>query len=250
MFRSRGPTPSKADWQAARALLKTRKRPAVLGRIGGDRPKAGSDETSWWSGNFLGAPNEEIPVCRTSGRTMQPLLQVRTDELPVRPPPFEDIALLTLWLDLAGDPPWEAANGEGFFVRSRPVLNGLQRLPAAPGNDDMLPSFPVFWSSAVCLKPDWDDVVEDLPPAVATADDACERLYGHPEDPDLTDLIASHPIRLGGWPGWIQDSTWPEGAQFVLQIDATDKGRFGIGDGGSLYLFRDGETWLARADCY
>jgi hypothetical protein len=36
----------------------------------------------------------------------------------------------------------------------------------------------------------------------------------------------------------------------VLQIDSTEKGRLLLGDNGSIYLFRHGETWIARGDCF
>jgi hypothetical protein len=57
-------------------------------------------------------------------------------------------------------------------------------------------------------------------------------------------------VSLGGWPGWIGASDWPEGAAFVLEIRASEKGRLAIADHGSLYLFRGPQGLVARLQSF
>jgi hypothetical protein len=74
--------------------------PAILGEIGGSKPQKENRAASWWGGNFLGAHDEDIPICKKSGRTMHSVLQIRVDELPEIPPAFEGLALTNIWMDL------------------------------------------------------------------------------------------------------------------------------------------------------
>ena len=58
------------------------------------------------------------------------------------------------------------------------------------------------------------------------------------------------PIKLGGWPSWIQGANGPEGATFAFQVDSTDKGKLSLGGSGSLYIFKTSDSWEIRGDCY
>jgi len=98
-------------------------------------------------------------------------------------------------------------------------------------------------------QPSWDDFASEVPESVAQADDDVwffESQYAAGTEA----LSKTCLVKLGGWPAWIQNAIWPEEAEFCLQVDTTDKGKFSIGDGGSLYIFRTPHGWASRTDCY
>lgn len=241
--------PSEAEMHAARRTLDEMVRPAILGGIGGAKPQKNDRATSWWGGNFLGAEGETIPVCARSGRPMHPLLQVRVDELAHRPSALAGIALLSVWVDLADVPLDDAVDGVGISVRIYPDIAGL--VPIGPGyrESDALPSFPVRWRERTLEQPGWEDIAGKIPTRVARAKDAgwfFDSRYSHASYEDRAEC----PIKIGGWPTWIQGARWPADSEFCLQIDSTSKGRFAVGDAGSLYLFRSSDSWVTRSDFY
>lgn len=242
------PTPEETQ-TALRRLdeLATR---AILGEIGGGRPDKNNRATSWWGGNFLGAENEDAPVCDRSGRSMHPVLQIRVDELPEVPSGFEGLALLNIWMDLQSDTFWGARNGNGFLVRTYKDLKDLVPLGVGFRESTELPSFPIFWRETILEQPGWEDMSAQVPTKVARApaDDwffksryLSDRYY---------ELRSKYPVKIGGWPTWIQGSDWPKDAKFFFQVDSTDKGKLYLGDAGSFYIFQTGDGWEIRGDCY
>ena len=213
------PEPSPED----EATLAALRRPGVLMEVGG-RPKPITRETSWWGGNFIAEPPRNGLV---------PLVQLRADELP---PALSDVIgadYLLIWIE--ADP----------ARRTGPTLGlEIQRL-AAPSKP--LPPFETF-----CRL---DGALACLPLAPAPAQDGM--LLPHKDDaPAPLPRVKpprspedEEPVTLGGWPGWIGPSQWPEGARFVMEIRSSEKGRLHLPDNGSLYLFDtpDG-SWLTRSD--
>ncbi len=223
---------------------------AILGEIGGGRPDKDNRAASWWGGNFLGSGNEDIPICNRSGRRMHPLLQIRIDELPEVPASFEGLALVNIWLDLQADTFWGPKNGEGFLIRTYEDLKGLVPLGVGFRESTELPSFPVFWREIILEQPSWEDMSKEVPSSVAQAKAAdwffeskylSERYY---------ELRGKYPVKIGGWPSWIQGADWPDEAEFVFQVDSTEKGKVLLGDAGSFYIFRTTQGWEIRGDCY
>lgn len=242
--------PTAQEMELAISRLDELARPAVLAEIGGARPEKEDRAKSWWGGNFLGAEGESVPACQQSGAPMHPVVQIRVDELPQNLPGFEGIALLTLWMDLHSDEIWRAKNGDGFLVRTYSTLEDL--VPLGPGfrESPALPTFPVFWRETLLEQPSWEDMAGEVPVKVARSQDDtwfAESRY-------LTDhyykLRSVRPIKLGGWPAWIQGADWPADAEYVFQVDATYKGKLHVGDGGSVYIFKTPTSWQMRADCY
>lgn len=246
----RADPPTPQEMQAALSRLDELATTAILGEIGGGRPDKDNRATSWWGGNFLGAENEEVPVCNRSGRSMHPILQIRIDELPEIPSGFEGFALLNLWMDLQSDTFWGAQNGVGFLIRTYKDLKELVPLGVGFRESTELPSFPVFWRETILEQPGWEDMSVEIPTNVARAS-ADDWFFKSTYLSDrYNELRAKYPVKIGGWPTWIQGSDWPNDAQFFFQVDSTDKGKLYLGDAGSFYIFRTADGWEIRGDCY
>ena len=153
-------------------------------------------------------------------------------------------------MDLQSSTFWGAKNGNGFLIRTYPDLEDLVPLGFGYGESPDLPIFPIFWRETIREQPSWDDIADALPTNVArsSADDwffKSEYLSDR-----YHELRGKYPIKLGGWPTWIQGADWPEGAQFYFQVDSTDKGKLFLGDAGSFYIFKTSASWEIRGDCY
>lgn len=242
------PTPQ--EMQTALNRLDELATPAILGAIGGRKPQKENRATSWWGGNFLGSQDEEIPVCKQSGRTMHPVLQIRVDELPEIPDAFEGLALINIWMDLHSSSFWEAKNGNGFLVRTYTDIENLIPIGFGYRESADLPTFPIFWRETVIEQPSWEDMSEEVPTNVATASADDWFFKSRYTSDRYYELRCNHPVKLGGWPTWIQGASWPKDAQFFLQVDATEKGKMFLGDAGSFYIFKTPNSWEIRADCY
>ncbi|GLR60659.1 DUF1963 domain-containing protein [Rhizobium indigoferae] len=241
--------PTDPEIQSGLHTLQQMLRPAVFGEIGGEKPQKDNRAASWWGGNFLGAEDEVVPVCERSGRPMHPLIQIRMDELPVIPPALSTLALLNIWMDLEDIPLNDAENGKGFTIRTYPTIADL--VPIGPGYRESvsLPTFPIIWRASALEQPSWDDLAFKIPTSVARPSSA-EWFFESQYVTETSKHRGTCPVKLGGWPTWIQGENWPESAEFCLQIDSTDKGRFYVGDAGSIYLFRTPESWAIRSDFY
>jgi hypothetical protein len=244
--------PNPIEAREADAILRSTLRPAVFGELGGVRPDPSNRHTSWWGGCALGLPDQEIPTGR-SGKPMHPLLQVRTDELETTISGLENEALLTLWLDLEGNL-FEAVEGIDFAVFTASSVEGLVPIGLGYRETENIPTFPVKWRSPVYQQPSWEDFASSVPNRVAWTDTS-DWFYENPISKSVYDLQSVCPVKIGGWPTWIQGSQWKSAADkedFILQIDANEKGSMAIGDSGSLYLFRAKQSgeWCLCCDFY
>lgn len=242
--------PTQQELQTAVKRLNEMATIAILGEIGGSKPQKKNRAASWWGGNFLGAQDEDVPVCNKSGRAMHPVLQIRVDELPKIPLGFEGFAIINIWMDLQSSNFLGAENGNGFLVRTYTDINNLVPLGVGYRDSSDLPTFPIFWRETISEQPSWEDMADEVPTNVAqaAADDwffdskySSDRYY---------ELRSKYPIKVGGWPTWIQGADWPNDAQFLFQVDSTDKGKMFLGDAGSFYIFRTLDSWVIKGDCY
>ncbi|NVK34082.1 MAG: DUF1963 domain-containing protein [Rhodobacteraceae bacterium] len=242
--------PTEQEMQTAVKRLDELATTAIFGEIGGSKPQKENRAASWWGGNFLGAQHEEVPVCNQSGQAMHPVLQIRVDELPEIPPAFEGLALINIWMDLQSSTFWGAENGNGFLVRAYTNIENLVPLGVGYRESSDLPIFPIFWRETIPEQPSWEDMADEVPTNVAraVADDwffkskyLSDRYY---------ELRSKYPVKVGGWPTWIQGADWPKDAQFFFQVDSTDKGKMFLGDAGSFYIFKTFDSWVIRGDCY
>ena len=247
--RQKAPPPSEAELQAAIARLDQMVKPALFGEIGGVRPGRSGQPSSWWGGQFFGAEGEGVPIGQGTGRAMRPLVQIRTDEVPEPPAWLAGIALVTIWVDVKAVFGDHDRPGTGFAIRTYATLDGLVPMgPGSQGGRD-LPVFPIAWRGPVADQPSWEDFADEIPASVAQSNEEgwfFESRYAAQAEA-LSEIC---PVKLGGWPNWIQGGNWPDDGEFCLQVNATDKGRFSLGDGGSLYIFRTPRAWASRSDCY
>ncbi|NSX56069.1 DUF1963 domain-containing protein [Parasulfitobacter algicola] len=247
---ARAVEPTHQEMQTAMHRLNELAKTAILGEIGGSKPQKENRATSWWGGNFLGAQDEEVPVCNRSGQMMHPVLQIRVDELPEIPPAFEGLALINIWMDLQSSTFWGAENGNGFLVRTYTDVRNLVPLGGGYRESSDLPTFPVFWRETIAEKPSWEDMAGEVPTNVARAS-ANDWFFSSKHSSDrYHELRSKYPVKIGGWPTWIQGSNWPKDAQFFFQVDSTDKGKMSLGDAGSFYIFKTSDSWVIRGDCY
>jgi hypothetical protein len=113
-----------------------------------------------------------------------------------------------------------------------------------------LPTFPVFWRETVFEQPGREDMAGEVPGNVAQSS-ADDRFFKSRYSSDrYYELRRKYPVKVGGWPTWIQGTNWPKKAQFALKVDTTDKGRMFLGDAGSFYIFKTPESWEIRGDCH
>ncbi|MFC4309461.1 DUF1963 domain-containing protein [Steroidobacter flavus] len=215
-------------------------RPVSIAEIGGFRPPA-EPRTSWFGGKFVLPPAESWPVSKNG--LMIPLLQVAVEELPYKPPQFEGIAMVQVFVDAKELPlNLPAKNGEGWQLIVRTDSSGLEPR-ATPPEAALLRPFPIRWSRAENDAPSWDEAWDDRQHEKfmrrPSAGDAYSRKY------------QSHPFtKIGGWPAWIQSAVEPGGKHFVLQIASAEKPRWMVGDNGNLYVFEVEGEWLLQWDCY
>ena len=87
--------PTAQEMQSALVRLNEMATTAIFGELGGSKPEKEDRAASWWGGNFLGAANEDLPVCNQSGREMHPILQIQIDELREISKAFEGLALVS-----------------------------------------------------------------------------------------------------------------------------------------------------------
>ena len=249
-------SPSRADAipetdELARAeeLLDSAMRPACFAQLGGFRPDDPNDRfRSWWGGNFLGEPDEGVPVCDTSGRTMLPFLQIRTGELPHVPDVFDGIALLTLWFDPDADDLWESENGAGFTIRTYRSLDGLGPVGHGYKEHATLPTFPIRWHLMDQDLPHWEAFVGDVPDAVARSADS-DWFFGHPGHDARAKLQETMPVKVGGYSQWWQSPLEVDGGRFAFFLDTTARGSLRFPGGGNANFFRTTNGWALRVDC-
>ena len=238
--------PTEDEWQLAKDNLKKAGRNASFAELGGFRPNKNNRETSWWGGNFLGLEGDAVPICKNSGRKMHPVLQVRVDELPYRPEPLKEVALLTLWFDLQTKGLFNASNGYGFEVRTYETLEGLTPLGVGYREHETFPTFPIKWHGLEGDLPDWESF-EGAPSMVMRSSDT-DWFDNLPAREERARLQKTMPVKIGGHDQWWQSPKRVEGGTYVFFIDSTMRGQFGFPGGGNGNFFRTSDGWELRVD--
>jgi hypothetical protein len=173
---------------------------------------------------------------------MLPLLQVRCDELPYRPPLLNEISLFNVFIgprEIPIDLP--APNGQGWEIRTFPSLDGL--VPIRHGAETFLRPFPIRWSLSGTEGLQWEDAWHVYDLSVFNQLSDCIELFG-------SRYNRHYFTKVGGWPSYIQASPGLDSNLFVFQIGSEEKPRWMWGDNGTgLFYLVDGK-WLLYWDCY
>jgi hypothetical protein len=237
------------------AVIAALRRRAIIAQVGGFRPPD-DPAASWLGGVKLARTDEEWPVA--DAEPMQGVLQLRTSDLPWRPPAFGEVELLTLFL--ADQLPIDEPNGSHWCLRTYATLDGLAPVSQpARERDPLLPkdslstfkTFPLLFSEV----DDWpsnDDIPHELRAEWKAAFDD--------DDGNDADRPSPHEgLKVAGWPYCVQgEVSWSDGGthisdvDFVLQVDSDAKVGLAFGDGGILYLGqrRSTGTWHASWQSY
>lgn len=204
--------------------LKSMLRPASIAMVGGFRPPSDPISSCFLQG--VGHPSEGLPVWKD--KPMFPLLQIRSDELPVVPSQFGDIALLVLFHNMI-EHPFDMPHGQGWLIREYRNLEGLVPLPRV---DTPFTRVPVRWEEVTDDAPGWEDAWENMDLADVNRDKAARDFF-------FQGFSRYDGTKVGGFPTEIQHSVGS--ADFVFQVGSEEKVGWMWGDNGIGYFHRSPE---------
>lgn len=200
----------------------------------------------------LAAAHEEWPTA--DGEPMHGVLQLLTRDLPVRPPAFDGVELLTLFV--AEDLPIDTPNGAGWCLRTYNRVDALRALEAPSWDRD--PRLPKDFEPALRPFPLAFSEVTDWPGTDNLPFDLMSmwRAHTHHEEDRYQPKTG---LKVGGWPFCIQSEVaWHDerggelpDVDFVFQVDSDDKVGFVVVDSGVFYVGRRRSTgeWAATWQC-
>ncbi|WP_312077572.1 DUF1963 domain-containing protein [Leclercia sp.] len=204
--------------------LRSQLRPASVAQVGGFRP--GADPLTSWFLKAVHLPGEGLPVWK--GQPMFPLLQIRTDELPVIPEQLKGIALLVLFHNREHHP-FDQPHGEGWLIREYATLEGLELLPEL---ETPYRPFPVRWVSVNDDAPGWEDAWDIIDLSEVNDDTQAS-------DSFFDDFNRYGGTKVGGYPMEIQHGVGIE--DFVFQVGSEEKVNWMWADNGIGYFHRSAE---------
>jgi uncharacterized protein YwqG len=219
-------------------------RRAIVMEIGGFRP---SDiiAASWFGRVNLGVGGEYWPL--QDGQPMMALAQINLTELPFRTPGLEDIDFITVFIG-PKLPVLQESNGSHWVLRTYKTLDDLVPLKK-PDSFSYIKPFQMRPKVIENDFPCFEDVPLDIRDKLHDAYMA-----------DQFDNVGG--FKLGGWPTLIQSEIiWdpqeqsPLKAEYVFQIDSSEKANWMWGDCGVGYFGRGtipGKTdiWVLDWQCY
>ncbi|MCQ4164855.1 DUF1963 domain-containing protein [Tahibacter harae] len=212
------------DLRARQTLDELRRllHPASVAQVGGFRPP--QDPVTSWFCRGVGHSGEELPF--HDGEPMFPLLQIRTDELPWRPPALDGVALLVLFHNLHHYP-FGKPHGEGWLIREYAALEGLRPLPARA---HPYRPFPIRWQRVDDDAPGWETTWNLVDLSAVNEDDAANDAF-------FNDFERYRATKVGGYPCEIQHGTGGLD-EFVFQVGLEEKVNWMWADNGIGYFFR------------
>lgn len=214
--------------------LRSQLRPASVAQVGGFRP--GADPLTSWFLKGVCLPGEGLPVWK--GQPMFPLLQIRTDELPVIPEQLKGIALLVLFHNREHHP-FDQPHGEGWLIREYATLEGLELLPDL---ETPYRPFPVRWVSVNDDAPGWEDAWDIIDLSEVNDDTQAS-------DSFFDDFNRYGGTKVGGYPMEIQHGVGIE--DFVFQVGSEEKVNWMWADNGIGYFHRSAEgIWQFSCQFY
>lgn len=214
--------------------LRSKLRPASVAQVGGFRP--GADPLTSWFLKGVHLPGEGLPVWK--GQPMFPLLQIRTDELPVIPEQLKGIALLVLFHNREHHP-FDQPHGEGWLIREYATLEGLELLPEL---ETPYRPFPVRWVSVNDDAPGWEDAWDIIDLSEVNDDTQAS-------DSFFDDFNRYGGTKVGGYPMEIQHGVGIK--DFVFQVGSEEKVNWMWADNGIGYFHRSAEgIWQFSCQFY
>ncbi|MCT9843664.1 YwqG family protein [Leclercia adecarboxylata ATCC 23216 = NBRC 102595] len=214
--------------------LRSQLRPASVAQVGGFRP--GADPLTSWFLKGVCLPGEGLPVWK--GQPMFPLLQIRTDELPVIPEQLKGIALLVLFHNREHHP-FDQPHGEGWLIREYATLEGLELLPEL---ETPYRPFPVRWVSVNDDAPGWEDAWDIIDLSEVNDDTQAS-------DSFFDDFNRYGGTKVGGYPMEIQHGVGIK--DFVFQVGSEEKVNWMWADNGIGYFHRSAEgIWQFSCQFY
>ncbi len=226
--------------EAAKLALRRR---AIVLEIGGFRPPDNAD-ASWFGRVNLAREGEVWP--KSGDSPMQSLCQINLTEMPFRPPRLDDIEFITLFVG-PDELPDNTPSGTNWCLRTYSSLDELVPLQQKETGSH-IKQFPMRPRVVEEDYPNWEDVEIELDKDVE------DNYYDY-----FTNVDG---LKLGGWPTLIQSEIYwapwnkhPAQPEYVLQVDATEKGNWMWGDNGVGYFGRgttpDHENeWACEWQCY
>ena len=214
--------------------LRSQLRPASVAQVGGFRP--GADPLTSWFLKGVCLPGEGLPVWK--GQPMFPLLQIRTDELPVIPEQLKGIALLVLFHNREHHP-FDQPHGEGWLIREYATLEGLE---LSPDLETPYRPFPVRWVSVNDDAPGWEDAWDIIDLSEVNDDTQAS-------DSFFDDFNRYGGTKVGGYPMEIQHGVGIK--DFVFQVGSEEKVNWMWADNGIGYFHRSAEgIWQFSCQFY
>ncbi|MBY0177278.1 DUF1963 domain-containing protein [Curtobacterium herbarum] len=213
--------PAAGDARATAAALEA----GAIAVLGAYRSTVPATVAATRIGGLPAVPEDfEWPECRHHGEPMQFTAQIEHEGTLV--------SVFVCQFDPGTCASWEADSGaNAAFVFSGRDLR-LAEYPPSPHGD---PDDP---------EPAWPPVTDDeylLGLAAATTPSDEDEQLGVPDDVWFAG-------QYGGDPDWIQDDETPDGLRFVASIESGPL-EFDFGDGGSAYVFSDGQRAAVLWQC-
>ncbi len=211
-------------------IFEKHKRKSNIAQIGGFRP-TGEKYRSKMGGSFLMKTDEEWPSY--NGNLLHSILQINIDELPYKPVLFNEIKIITIFIDLE-DFPFDKEHGNGWLIRTYKDLNDLQ-LRENP-IEKTIKSFEINWHLNELAVPDLDylNALNDI----SFLDNA---------DIDISEIEMDYQncikTKIGGWPSVIQHLLGMDDDSFVIQIGSEEKVHLNWVDSGNVYIGFEENEW-------
>ena len=152
------------------------------------------------------AANETWPVC--NGVTLNPIIQISVSDLPYRPKVFDNIDYFCVYAHPTE--PWEITYGDGLVIRTYKTGEEIEFILAPECiKQDVEPKSLTF---ELC-----DDYPGyDLPVGLK---EYLEDNYPDRYENEAQQLVNLFGTKILGWPGWVQDSQFPEDSVFVMGLN-------------------------------
>lgn len=202
--------------------------------------KSTSPTCSRFGGCFVGSAGESWP--QYDGKPMLPILQIRTDEVPLKHHAFVGISLLTLFVSNSL-PVYPSKNGEGWLLRGYNRLTSLVPLPMPAIGVDVPRPHQIKWLSPSEEGPSWDDAARfDIGEYAELDTEYTAGFHKRYKNSGRT--------KVGGWPALIQGGL-PFSGDIGFQVGTESKAKWSWGHGGIAYFTRDKRgVWHMDWQCY